>query len=107
MSEKARAYALLIPMGAIVFGLLTAWPALFTFLGIALYVALMREMFKHTIPWPWARRLLRLDSVQDAANHSPPPPAGVRKIEETHVTELGNGAGYVVYPPGHVRRYDA
>lgn len=104
MNEKLRAFALLVPFGCVVFGLMTAWPALFTFLGLALYVALMRELFKHTIPWPWARRLLRLDKID---NPSPPPPRGVTRTKEVQVTELGNGAGRIVYPPGHVRRYDA
>lgn len=65
-------YAALVPLGLIGYGILTSVPWLFNFLGIALFVAVLRECGRYVVPWPKARRLLRLKSVQDEANPAPP-----------------------------------
>lgn len=86
MSELRRLWALAIPLASISFGILTAWPALFLALGLALYVALMRECFKRTIPWPWARKALLLDKrLRLTRNPSP-----------GELTNMGSGKSQVV-----------
>lgn len=94
--ERLRLYALLIPLGMVALGILTAVPALFAFLGLATYVALMRECFRHVVPYRWARRALFLK----IDNPSPPPPAVVAEVEKPLVTRIGDGAGTIVYPHG-------
>lgn len=100
MKRYAVWAALLIPVGCVVLGILTAVPVLFNFLGIALYVAILRECGRYV--WPW--RPNKID------NPSPPPPQPVAEDVKPQVTqtvnEFGNGAGFIVYPPGHIRRYD-
>ncbi len=105
MSERLRAYALVIPMSMVLLGILTSWTALFVFLGLALYVELMRECFRYTVPWRWLRKALFLGPMK-IDNPSPPPPGADEETEEAQVIDLGNGAGYVVYPDGR-KRYDA
>lgn len=95
---NGRAAALLILVGLILFGILTAAPVLFNYLGLALYVALMRECSKHVVPWRRARKALFLDRVPRTANPAPPPESGPSSEVKPLVREIGTGEGYLIYP---------
>ena len=63
--------ALVYPLALIAFGTVTGSPLLFNFLGLAIYVCLVRDCGRYVIPWPGVRRWMRLDKIDIP---SPPPP---------------------------------
>jgi hypothetical protein len=96
MNGRLIAGALVPVMVAV--GVLTAVPVLFNFLGLSLYAAALHECGRYLFPW-WPRSKINIPT---------PPPGGVPPNgEKAQVTVLGNGAGMLIYPPDHVRRYDA
>ena len=92
----AKIAGLVLP-AMVVIGVLTAVPVLFNFLGLALYAAALHECGRYLFPW-WPRSKIK--------NPSPPPVVAPSNGEEPQVTEVGNGAGMLIYPPNHVRRYE-
>lgn len=77
-------WAALFPVALISFGILTSTPWLFNLLGLALFVALVREAGRHVLPWPKARRMLGLPKID---NPSPPPPGGTPETGKYLFTE--------------------
>jgi len=88
--NKLKAGAVILVVAALAFGVLTAYPRLWWGVVGAL------------VWWGW-REERKLKKINIPAPPAPPPPL-VNK--DTQVKEIGNGAGCIVYPPGHVRRYD-
>lgn len=93
MNPRIGAGALFLAL--IAFGVFTTVPVLFNFLGLALYVALMRECGRHVWPREWLPKWMRR-----TANPAPPPGPERGSEEKPQVVALGNGEGYIVYPNG-------
>lgn len=70
-------WAALFPVVLIGYGIVTSVPWLFNLIGLALFVALVREGGKYVIPWPKVRRLMLLDKIDN------PSPTGVPEGVET------------------------
>jgi hypothetical protein len=84
-----RAGGVLLIGALLAFGVLTAYPFAWNLLALLWFAHLRRQTWLHR-----------------TANPAPPPvPSGVVR-EKTQVTELGDGAGVLIYPAGHVERYD-
>lgn len=85
----AKAGVVILIAALVAFGTLTAYPFMWNLLALLWFVHLRREMRLHR-----------------TANPAPPPaPVGVVR-EEMQVKMIGDGAGMLIYPPGHVERYD-
>lgn len=88
MIRRFQGWAVMAMLACIGFGIFTTWPFLWNVLGLLWFVHLRREMKMHR-----------------TANPAPPPGREGATEEKAQVTVLGNGEGYIVYPPGHVRRH--
>jgi hypothetical protein len=87
--KLVKAGGVLVTGALLAFGVLTAYPFAWNLLALLWFVHLRREMWLHR-----------------TANPAPPPvPVGVVR-EEMQVKTIGDGAGMLIYPPGHVERYD-
>ncbi len=84
--KLVKAGGVLVTGALLAFGVLTAYPFAWNLLALLWFVHLRRQM-KINNPAP------------------PPVPVGVVR-EEMQVKTIGDGAGMLIYPPGHVERYD-
>ena len=92
-------WAALFPAVLIGYGIVTSVPWLFNLLGLALFVALVREGGRHVIPWPKVRQVMLLDKID---NPSPPPPGGASETAKYLFTEDRPGH-WAVTPNPHWR----
>lgn len=77
-------WAALFPVVLIGYGIVTSVPWLFNLIGLALFVALVREGGRYVIPWSGVRRWLRLNKIE---NPSPPPPGDAPETAKYLFTE--------------------
>lgn len=85
---------------------------LIAFLAVGILLSPLGLWAMAALGLAWARLLWRegrrihTGYVYDEPNPAPPPTPVVVASEEPQVETFGNGAGHIVYPAGHVRRYE-